>query len=86
MQRITRYEALPHRVVTLELALHATAMSKWERCFDLLVQAQRITKRREAQLHADLEALQAEAAAAGFNIDPSGAFALPESGTRLAVT
>lgn len=35
--RIQRYEALPHRQVTLELALHHVAMRKYSRSWDLLV-------------------------------------------------
>lgn len=36
--RIQRYEALPHRIVTLELALHHFAMGKYARSWELLVQ------------------------------------------------
>lgn len=36
--RVQRFEALLHRLVTLELALHHVAMSKYSRCWELLVQ------------------------------------------------
>lgn len=36
--RIQRYEALMHRQVTLELALHHFAMGKYSKCWELLVQ------------------------------------------------
>lgn len=36
--RIQRYEALPHRLVTLELAVHHYAMGKYARSSELLVQ------------------------------------------------
>lgn len=36
--RIQRYEALPHRTTTLELALHHFAMGKYARSWELLVQ------------------------------------------------
>lgn len=39
--RIQRYEALHHRLVTLELALHHFAMRKFESGWDLLVQVRR---------------------------------------------
>lgn len=38
MARVQRYEALPHRLITLELALHHLAMSKYGRCSELLIQ------------------------------------------------
>lgn len=38
--RIQRYEALLHRLVTLELVLHHFAMSKYRRMAALLVQVQ----------------------------------------------
>jgi len=36
--RIQRYEALQHRLLTLELALHHFAMGKYARCWELLLQ------------------------------------------------
>ena len=39
--RIQRYEALMHRLITLELALHHVAMSKYGRGWELLVQVSR---------------------------------------------
>jgi hypothetical protein len=38
LARIQRYEALPHRATTLELALHHIAASKYARSWELLVQ------------------------------------------------
>ncbi|KAL4424287.1 hypothetical protein ABPG75_001588 [Micractinium tetrahymenae] len=78
IQRIQRYETLPHRQVTLELALHHVAMSKWERSWELLVQTWRLTVRRKKQLEAELTVLVAKATAEGYSVDASDTFVLAE--------
>ncbi|KAL4447653.1 hypothetical protein ABPG75_004872 [Micractinium tetrahymenae] len=74
--RIQRYEALLHRMVTLELALHDFAMGKYERCYELLVQTLRHTERRHAHLARELEEALEQAREAGFELAADACFEL----------
>lgn len=76
--RIQRYEALPHRLVTLELALHHFAMGKYVRCWELLLQTHKHCQRRKAQLEQELTAALQVAEDAGYEVDPSANFQLSQ--------
>lgn len=81
--RVQRYEALPHRQITLELALHHFAMGKYSRAPDLLAQTWHHSKRRIQQLETELAALLQQATDLGFAINPVDAFQLADQGALL---
>ncbi|KAL4447657.1 hypothetical protein ABPG75_004876 [Micractinium tetrahymenae] len=76
--RVQRYEALPHRLVTLELALLHFASSKYSRFCELLAHSFRHAQRRKTQLQSELAGLLQRARELDFDVDPAADFQLAD--------